>query len=1406
MNSRRWRRIGLVITVAMFAVVAPRCIPLASALSPSPSPSSIWGSFWNRGTASSAPSLVSSSTNVSEPLEEVAKEDQQEALSSSSINTTTLEGVTNESNMNTTIDEQSGGGGAPEKLATTIQRADQERVYDDAANDSDDSKTAHKMKRKRKVKKTVAAKSSGDGVADAQKSNKDPMDSRTTTKVHEVKTTTTATTRGFWWGGGPKSSPAVDDAAVGAKVSSNTSSTTTDSAVDDKNANMKDSKNVPTVSQSKKKRKKRLKSKHGRTTAPVATVLSNVDTHNMLKRDDPRVLAKKKKVKRRRPSSTTSTLASSFGDDEGRRNEPIQGNLDTTSLPTTKTTHQKKSRRYHGKKMKRKQRKQSCDRATSGSSPASLVKHKKKAAPPSPIGATLENLAAAKRAKRKHHKRRRKSATLVAMVDKMVDQGDAATTSQHDLEQQPQVEHDNDDDKQPVETAMGVNVVSVSSSIEARADEPLPFMSVSSPLLGNETANDKQGVTPSLAFPPSSDKVPALNDDAMSVDHQLDEGGVSTTPLENEAEQLRTTSIPLVGNNGTENTSSILDSLKNVSITESSDEMIVLQNASLVIESNQTTTAAAIAVLEQDEETTLLDTADANATADDEIQLAQLENETTGNVPSPQQPDSSILRGEQTAELGTEDTIDDNEAADNSLVSPAELVELANTSGGTIQETAHSKSSEDEEDESEDKSAQSAVGEAESSSAGIASTKDIAANANIFKNANQPEAEAVQKTTFIASNDTDDKAKEESEQTKSDDTQNFSDDDADAEASETNVSISEPQAQNKISEKAVPASAAEDTDDDSDDETSNTRSGADEEESRDTAADPGIVKTAAKFSSNATIAVDDNAEYGDVEDAGVSVASTKTAASDDMKSYYFKTESISEQDEPVADMTAEKENTESDSDTEAKEEDSEPTQREETSARQNAIELDTIAEGGVGPDTKTPEPESPSVLMESATEEPTFNNITSTAETAAESINVTDSSTSQETATADAEEAGIKKTASFKPSRMVDLATLAAVDDHDTDMCISAVTWNLAEESPQEGEARFIRRFRKGGVNGQGSDLVLISAQECENIKPRRAEGHRSREIRRLMVKMLGEKYVPIALHQLGGIQFGLFCKRSILHNIEHVSVSDVTCGIGNVFHNKGAIAAFVQMKARAQIKEEKGFKRAKSLKMLFVTAHMAAHVKNFDARDADFWRIVTELESQAPPAFVSPRRRDRNGSGTASALLDSIDRIFFCGDLNYRVDLPREIAEHSVLEMAKSLRSTKKESRLTAERIRDELLRHDQLLSTMAEQRAFPGFAEGKILFPPTFKFDKGTAHYDTSHKQRIPAWTDRVLFKPSGTRVLEYDAILESQHSDHRPVFATFRVSRAGRELQLPKKKGKTPRPKSKQHSRKPKKQGET
>ena len=75
-------------------------------------------------------------------------------------------------------------------------------------------------------------------------------------------------------------------------------------------------------------------------------------------------------------------------------------------------------------------------------------------------------------------------------------------------------------------------------------------------------------------------------------------------------------------------------------------------------------------------------------------------------------------------------------------------------------------------------------------------------------------------------------------------------------------------------------------------------------------------------------------------------------------------------------------------------------------------------------------------------------------------------------------------------------------------------------------------------------------------------------------------------------------------------------------------------------------------------------------------------------------------------------------------------------------------------------------------------GFQEAPLTFLPTYKFDPGTNVYDTSKKCRIPAWTDRVLWKIPATcdsadvMVEYYHSVEDICTSDHKPVFAIFRV----------------------------------
>lgn len=119
-----------------------------------------------------------------------------------------------------------------------------------------------------------------------------------------------------------------------------------------------------------------------------------------------------------------------------------------------------------------------------------------------------------------------------------------------------------------------------------------------------------------------------------------------------------------------------------------------------------------------------------------------------------------------------------------------------------------------------------------------------------------------------------------------------------------------------------------------------------------------------------------------------------------------------------------------------------------------------------------------------------------------------------------------------------------------------------------------------------------------------------------------------------------------------------------------------------------------------------------------------------------------------------AFDHVIWGGDLNFRIHGSRDIVE-ALLQ----------HNRYSA------LKDNDQLSLLLQFEKAFAGFEEGPLTFHPSYKFDKHSDMYDTSSKQRVPAWTDRILYSTSPSfRLLSYASINAIKTSDHRPVYASL------------------------------------
>jgi len=199
-----------------------------------------------------------------------------------------------------------------------------------------------------------------------------------------------------------------------------------------------------------------------------------------------------------------------------------------------------------------------------------------------------------------------------------------------------------------------------------------------------------------------------------------------------------------------------------------------------------------------------------------------------------------------------------------------------------------------------------------------------------------------------------------------------------------------------------------------------------------------------------------------------------------------------------------------------------------------------------------------------------------------------------------------------------------------------------------------------------------------------------------------------------------VFAHKAITHLISDIRSIAVATGLGDKLGNKGGIAI--------------SFTVAES-SFCFGNAHLAAHQHATIRRTNEFRRIsnhivarllqqnrnseVSEgsssddeltascdqdedvLSESNLPQYSSDDLRTDSGP-QLNPLIDVFDKVFWFGDLNFRVYGTREVVD-GMLES----------------HMHDALLCNDQLTMLMRFNRVFSGFSEGPLNFFPTYKFD---------------------------------------------------------------------------------------
>lgn len=259
-------------------------------------------------------------------------------------------------------------------------------------------------------------------------------------------------------------------------------------------------------------------------------------------------------------------------------------------------------------------------------------------------------------------------------------------------------------------------------------------------------------------------------------------------------------------------------------------------------------------------------------------------------------------------------------------------------------------------------------------------------------------------------------------------------------------------------------------------------------------------------------------------------------------------------------------------------------------------------------------------------------------------------------------------------------------------------------------------------------DIYAIGFQELD-LNPAlyfTAETPREKQWENACLASLHPKatYVKVESIRLMGILLIVFVKKDLVKYISNVATSSVATGFLKTYGNKGGVAI------RFNIHETS---------ICFVNCHLAAHLEECLRRNRDYHEIFarTMFDTFCPPKYIQNH-----------------DHIYWLGDLNYRIeDLS---AEEIKLRISRDAFQT--------------LLKHDQLIKQMQFGLVLEGFIEPKINFIPTYKYDPNTNDWDSSEKQRPPAWCDRILFCSTSTEIIHYRSHPKLNLSDHKPVSSLF------------------------------------
>uniref|UniRef100_A0A4W5QME0 phosphatidylinositol-3,4,5-trisphosphate 5-phosphatase n=1 Tax=Hucho hucho TaxID=62062 RepID=A0A4W5QME0_9TELE len=298
-------------------------------------------------------------------------------------------------------------------------------------------------------------------------------------------------------------------------------------------------------------------------------------------------------------------------------------------------------------------------------------------------------------------------------------------------------------------------------------------------------------------------------------------------------------------------------------------------------------------------------------------------------------------------------------------------------------------------------------------------------------------------------------------------------------------------------------------------------------------------------------------------------------------------------------------------------------------------------------------------------------------------------------------------------------------------------SWNMGGSPPPRSLQSWVTCCGLGRTPDESTALLPHDIYALGTQENSQGEKEWTEHVKATLHSYTHIEYKQVAVQSLWNMRLAVFVKPEHESRISHVNTASVKTGLGNTLGNKGAVGVSFLFN---------------STSFGFVNCHLTSGSEKVVRRNqnfADILRLLSLGDRQLSAFDVSLR----------------FTHLFWCGDLNYRLDLDvQDILKH------------------VSKREFDELMCADQLTQERHKRKAFLNFKEEKIAFPPTYRYERGSRDsylwqkYKTSGvRVNVPSWCDRILWKSySETHITcnSYGCTDDIFTSDHSPVFATFQI----------------------------------